>query len=86
MKSCVRVSKRRAAILGRIIGKSQMLHTPDATYLIIAYAVIWIGFFAYLGWIALRLRGLRTELETVRELVDERERDGAVSGGPGDLP
>jgi CcmD family protein len=53
-----------------------MLHTPGATYLIIAYAVIWIGFFAYLGWIALRLRGLRTELETVRELVDERERGG----------
>jgi CcmD family protein len=63
-----------------------MLHTPDATYLIIAYAVIWIGFFAYLGWIALRLRGLRTELETVRELVDERERDGAASGRPVDVP
>ena len=63
-----------------------MLNTPDATYLIIAYAVIWIGFFAYLGWIALRLRGLRTELETVRELVDERERDGAASAGPGNLP
>jgi CcmD family protein len=63
-----------------------MLNTPDATYLIIAYAVIWIGFFVYLGWIALRLRGLRTELETVRELVDERARDGTASGGPGDLP
>ena len=64
-----------------------MLHTPDATYLIIAYTVIWIGFFAYLGWIALRLRGLRTELETVRELVDDRERDGGAAGrDPGDLP
>ena len=63
-----------------------MVHTPDATYLIIAYAVIWIGFFAYLGWIALRLRGLRTELETVRELVNEREQDGAASSGPVDLP
>jgi CcmD family protein len=61
-----------------------MLHTPDATYLIIAYAMIWIGFFVYLGWIALRLRGLRTELETVRELVDERERDGASSTSAGD--
>jgi CcmD family protein len=49
------------------------MHYPDATFLIIAYAVIWIGFFAYIGWIALRLRGVRTELETVRELVEERE-------------
>jgi CcmD family protein len=64
-----------------------MLHTPDATYLIIAYAVIWIGFFGYLGWIALRLRGLRTELETVRELVDDRDRDGSAGTGTvRDLP
>jgi CcmD family protein len=56
------------------------MHTPDATFLIIAFAVIWMGFFAYIGWIALRLRGVRTELETVRELVDERER--ASSNGP----
>jgi CcmD family protein len=49
------------------------MHYPDATFLIIAYAVIWMGFFAYIGWIALRLRGVRTELETVRELVEERD-------------
>ena len=49
------------------------MHTPPATYLIITYAVIWVGFFAYLGWIALRMRGLRTELETVRELVEDHE-------------
>ena len=49
------------------------MHYPPATYLIVTYAVIWIGFFAYLGWIALRMRGLRTELETVRELVEEQE-------------
>jgi len=53
------------------------MHTPEATYLIIAYAVIWIGFFAYLGWLTLRLRGARTELETVRELVQERQRRDA---------
>jgi hypothetical protein len=52
------------------------MHTPDATFLIITYAVIWMGFFAYIGWIALRLRGVRTELETVRELVEERESTG----------
>ncbi len=53
------------------------MHNPEATYLIIAYAVIWIGFFAYLGWLMLRLRGARTELETVRELVEEHQRRGA---------
>jgi CcmD family protein len=56
------------------------MHTPEATYLIIAYAVIWIGFFAYLGWLTLRLRGARTELETVRELVEERQRRTADGG------
>jgi CcmD family protein len=50
------------------------MHTPDATYLIIAYAIVWIGFFAYLGWLTLRLRGARTELETVRALAEERRR------------
>jgi CcmD family protein len=56
------------------------MHSPEATYLIIAYTVIWIGFFAYLGWLTLRLRGVRTELETVRELVEERQRHGADVG------
>jgi len=56
------------------------MHSPGATYLIIAYTVIWIGFFAYLGWLTLRLRGVRTELETVRELVEERQRHGADVG------
>jgi CcmD family protein len=55
------------------------MHTPEATYLIIAYAIIWIGFFAYLGWLMLRLRGARTELETVRELVQERQRGDTSS-------
>jgi hypothetical protein len=27
---------------------------------------------AYLGWIALRIRGVRLELETTRALVEER--------------
>jgi CcmD family protein len=59
------------------------MHTPDATFLIIAYAVIWLGFFAYIGWIALRLRGVRTELETVRELVEERESTGGNGAANG---
>ena len=43
------------------------------TYLVIAYTIMWVGVLAYLGWIALRMRGVRTELESVRELVREHE-------------
>jgi hypothetical protein len=53
---------------------------PGLIFLVFAYAIIWIGFFVYLGWIALRMRGVRTELETVRELVEERERRGTNGG------
>jgi CcmD family protein len=42
-------------------------------YLIAAFSVVWIGILAYLGWIALRIRGVRLELETTRALVEERE-------------
>ncbi|HEY1391189.1 MAG TPA: hypothetical protein VGF38_21815 [Ktedonobacterales bacterium] len=49
------------------------------TYLVIAYIVMWAGLLIYLGWIALRMRGVRTELESVRELVREREQ-GASQG------
>ena len=51
------------------------------TYLIVAYIIMWAGVLAYLGWIALRMRGVRTELESVRELVREREQN--ASGGQG---
>jgi hypothetical protein len=43
------------------------------TYLVVTYAILWLGMLAYLGWIALRLRGVRTEVEAVRDLIDERE-------------
>ncbi len=43
------------------------------TYLVVTYAVLWLGMLAYIGWIALRLRGVRTEVEAVRDLIDERE-------------
>ncbi|HEU5439417.1 MAG TPA: CcmD family protein [Ktedonobacterales bacterium] len=43
------------------------------TFLVLAYAIAWIGLLAYLGWIALRMRGVRAELETVRELVEQKE-------------
>ena len=44
-----------------------------STYLVIAYAVIWVGLLAYLGWIALRVRGVSAELETVRDLVNAHD-------------
>jgi CcmD family protein len=43
-----------------------------AGYLIAAFSVVWVGLIAYLGWIALRIRGVRLELETTRALVEER--------------
>ncbi|MBF6590257.1 MAG: CcmD family protein [Ktedonobacterales bacterium] len=45
----------------------------NASYVVAAYALIWLGVLAYVGWLALRMRGVRTELETVRELVEERD-------------
>ncbi|HEY7341143.1 MAG TPA: hypothetical protein VH591_09700 [Ktedonobacterales bacterium] len=51
------------------------------TYLVIAYIVMWAGLLVYLGWIALRMRGVRTELDAVRELV--REREQGTSQGKG---
>lgn len=51
-----------------------MDNTP---YLLVAYAIMWVGLLAYLGWIALRMRGVQTELETIRELVEERDAPGA---------
>lgn len=51
------------------------------TYLVIAYIVMWAGLLVYLGWIALRMRGVRTELEAVRELVREREQISSQGKG-----
>lgn len=51
-----------------------------STYLVVAYIIMWAGVLAYLGWIALRMRGVRTELESVRELVREREQAANASG------
>lgn len=42
------------------------------TYLIAAYAVAWVGLFAYLAVVMLRIRGVRTELAAVEELVREQ--------------
>ena len=47
------------------------------TLLIIVYAVVWLGLLAYLGWIALRMRGVRAEVESARELLEAQQKDGA---------
>ena len=43
------------------------------TYLVAAYAIIWIGLLAYLGVVMLRIRGVRTELAAVKELMREQQ-------------
>ena len=50
------------------------------TYLVMAYVVIWLGLLAYVGWTALQIRGVRTDLETVRDLLDERSAAQQDSG------
>jgi hypothetical protein len=52
-----------------------------ATFLVMAYMVIWLGLLAYIGWVTLQVRGVRTELETVRDLVEERGQT-PDAGGP----
>jgi len=42
-------------------------------YLIAAYAIAWVGLFFYLAFIAMRIRGVRTELAAVQELVREQQ-------------
>ncbi len=48
------------------------------TYLVAAYAIAWIGLFAYLAFLTLRVRGVRTELAAVTELVREQQENSKV--------
>jgi CcmD family protein len=43
------------------------------SYLVAAYAIVWLALFAYLAVIMLRIRGVRTELAAVEELVREQQ-------------
>ncbi len=43
------------------------------TYLVVAYAIAWVGLFVYLAVVSLRIRGVRTELAAVEELVSEQQ-------------
>ena len=42
-------------------------------YLVAAYAIVWVGLFAYLAVVMLRIRGVRTELSAIEELVREHQ-------------
>lgn len=42
-------------------------------FLVAAYLIVWVGLVIYLGFIALRMRGVRTELAAVEELVREQQ-------------
>ena len=41
-------------------------------YLVAAYIIVWVGLFAYLAFVMLRIRGVRTELVAIEELVREQ--------------
>lgn len=42
-------------------------------YLAAAYIMAWLGLVLYMGFLALRMRGVRTELAAVEELVREQQ-------------
>ena len=42
-------------------------------YLVAAYAVVWLGLFVFLAVLMLRIRGVRTELAVVEQLVREQQ-------------
>lgn len=42
-----------------------------SSYLVVAYVIVWLGLFAYLAFLAMRIRGVQTELVAVEELVRE---------------
>lgn len=48
-------------------------------YLVAAYIAIWVGLLVYLGFIVLRMRGVRTELAAVEELVREQQQEEVKS-------
>lgn len=48
------------------------------SYLVAAYAIVWLGLFIYLAVLTLRIRGVRTELAAVEELVREQQRKDVV--------
>ena len=48
-------------------------------FLAAAYIVVWIGLLIYLGFIVLRMRGVRTELAAIEELVREQQQQNEAN-------
>lgn len=42
-------------------------------YLVAAYIVVWLGLLLYMGLVTLRMRGVRTEVAAIEELVREQQ-------------
>ncbi len=42
-------------------------------YLVAAYAIVWVGLVIFLAVLMLRIRGVRTELAAVEQLVREQQ-------------
>ncbi len=51
------------------------------SYLIAAYAIVWLGLFAYLAFLTMRIHAVRTELVAVEELVRESQEKKEVKDG-----
>jgi CcmD family protein len=47
-------------------------------YLIAAYAIVWLGLLIYMAIVMLRIRGVRTELAAVEELVREQHNNATT--------
>ena len=43
------------------------------SYLVAAYAIVWVVLFLYLAFITMRIHGVHTELAAVKELVREHQ-------------
>ncbi len=43
------------------------------TYMIVAYIIAWLGICIYLVMLSMRMRGVRTELAAVEELLREQQ-------------
>ena len=44
-----------------------------SVYLVVAYAIVWLGLFTYLVFLSMRIRSVQTELAAVEELVREAQ-------------
>jgi CcmD family protein len=51
----------------------EILSMQGSNYLVAAYAIVWLGLFAYLAFLAMRVRSVQTELAAVQELVHESQ-------------